>query len=170
MSLPRQFITLAFFILLLVACDETASTDTPVSSTPAVPPVAQTLGANETPFSAEPTSVPPVASASYCQNGGAILAKSGEALAAKVNGQPIPLSLYQRQAAQAQVALVSQGLDPKTQAGQDEIKGLQQQVLAQLIDDLIIEQAARQENVSVTDQDVSNRIQQLINDLVNRHT
>ena len=84
--------------------------------------------------------------------------------AAKVDGQPIPLALYQRQAAQAQVALVQQGVDPNTKDGQDAIKGLQEQVLGQLIDNSIVEQAAKADNISVTDADVNNRIQQIVND------
>ncbi len=169
---------LFIFALVLTACEEASPATDP--NTPAPNPIPTTAGVVvNTPAGAVPTEVTlnvpppgtppptqtlPAASTPYCKNGGAINPAPNEALAAKVNGQGIPLGLYQRQAAQAQAALAAQGLDPNSKQGQEEIKGLQQQVLGQLIDDLVIEQAARQENVNVTNQDVDNRIQQLIND------
>jgi parvulin-like peptidyl-prolyl isomerase len=163
---------LALFVLalLLAACQEAAPTETNpnAATTPdalAGVPVGGTSAAQETPFATSQTPPPPpVAQAQYCKNGGAVTVTPNEPLAAKVNGQPVPLAVYQRQVAQEQSALVAQGLDPKSKNGQEELKGLGPQVLGQLIDDALVEQAARQENISVSEQDVNNRIQQMIDD------
>lgn len=154
MQVLKIVVPLLLFIML-AAC-QAAGGD-------ATSPDSQAPGLNETPFAPADTTPPPATQA-YCKNGGVVTVQGNEALAAKVNGQPIPLALYQRQAAQAQVALVQQGVDPNTKDGQDAIKGLQEQVLGQLIDNSIVEQAAKADNISVTDADVNNRIQQIVND------
>jgi parvulin-like peptidyl-prolyl isomerase len=132
---------------------------------PTAPPVGATSAAQAASPAPTPT-VPPtvVAKEAYCKNGGAITVAANDPLAAKVNGQPIPLAQYQRMVSQEQAALTAQGVDPKSPSGQETLKGLGQQVLGQLIDDAIVEQAAQQANVSVSDQDVNNRIQQMIDD------
>lgn len=138
---------------------------TAAPATPLASPIGGTSAASETPFGPPQTLPPPaVAQEAYCKNAGAITVAANDPLAAKVNGEPIPLAQYQRQVAQEQSALEAQGVDPKSKSGQDTLKGLGQQVLGQLIDDSIVEQAARQENISVSDQDVNNRIQQMIDD------
>lgn len=143
---------------------------TPVSSVAATVPsaptsVGGTSAAQETSVAATPTLPPTViAKEAYCKNGGAITVAPNEPLAAKVDGQPIPLAEYQRQVTQEQAALVAQGVDPKSTSGQETLKGLGQQVLGQLIDNSIVEQAAQQQSISVGDQDVNNRIQQMIDD------
>lgn len=161
-------------VLLLAACQEAASTEpnpnataTPILSV--ATPIGGTAAAQETPFAppatAAQTAAPSaVAQATYCKNGGVVAVGPSDPLAAKVDGQPVPLSEYQRQVAQAQAALQAQGVDPKSTNGQETLKGLNQQVLGQLIDDVIVQQAAQQQSVSVTDQDVNNRIQQMIDD------
>ncbi len=165
-------VLLALFVLVfaLAACEEAPPTDAnPNAVTTPTPssslPVGGTAAAQETPFANPQTPPPdPVAQTNYCKNGGAITIKSNEPLAAKVNGQPISLAQYQRQLAQEQSTLVAQGLDPKSKSGQETLKGLGQQILGQLIDDALVEQAAHQENISVSGQDVDNRIQQMIDD------
>ncbi len=139
------------------AASPAASTTASGSSTPA--PQAPTAAAPST-----PSNTPAAAGTAYCKNGGAVTVSAGEPLAAKVNGQPIPLALYQRQTAQEQATLVAQGLDINSANGKEALKGLQQQVLGQLIDNALVEQLAKQENVTVTDQDVNSRIQQMIDD------
>lgn len=86
-------------------------------------------------------------------------------LAARVNGVGIPLDAYNRQAAQAQAALIqSGGLDPKSQAGQDAIKSLKQQVLDQMINDVVVAMKAQDEGIKVTDDDLNARLAQMIQD------
>lgn len=175
MKILRAALLPFFFLLtLLAACQESPSTEpnpngtaTPILSV--ATPVGGTAAAEETPLAppatAAQTAAPSaVAQAAYCKNGGAVAVAASDPLAAKVNGQPIPLSEYQRQVAQAQAALQAQGLDPKSANGQETLKGLNQQVLGQLIDDVIVEQAAQQQSVSISGQDVNNRIQQMIDD------
>ncbi len=166
---PLALIILLGVVLLLAACAEAAPTETIPGPTAVVAPTSNapaTLGANETPLASPPTAASvPVATQAYCKNGGALVVGPNDKLAAKVNGQPIPLAVYERDAQQKQTVLLSGGtVDPKTQQGQEAIKGEQQQALGELIDDVLIEQAAQAENVAVTAQDVDNRIQQLINE------
>lgn len=86
-------------------------------------------------------------------------------LAARVNGVGIPLDVFNRQAAQAQAALTQNGgLDPKSQAGQDAIKSLRQQVLDQMINDVVIGMQADREGIKVTDDDLNARLAQMIQD------
>ena len=109
---------LVAFTLALAACGG----DSPPGATSA-PQVAQPL----------PTlGTPPVAKAGYCENGGAIVAQPGESAAARVNGQVIPQSQYERQVTQLRDPLLQQGLDPNTDQGKEAMKGLQAQALAQL--------------------------------------
>lgn len=142
-----------------------AAAETPIGNQEPTSEAPPENGAQETP-AANPAATPtlPAAQEAYCKNGGALSVAANEPLAAKVNDQPIPLALYQRQAEQQKQALIAQGLDPNSQEGKDALKSLQQQVLGQLIDNVIVEQAAKSANLNVTDADVNNRIQQMIND------
>ena len=86
-------------------------------------------------------------------------------LAARVNGQGIALDLYNRQAAQAQAAMVQNtGLDPKSSSGQETLKSVKQQVLDQMINEIVIAQQAEREGIKVTDNDLNARIAQMIQD------
>ncbi len=87
---------------------------------------------------------------------------AGTTLAARVNGQGIPLDLYNRQVLQAQTALSQQGTDFKTLAGQEALKSLRQQVLDQLIDDVVIALQAEKEGVKVTDAEFNARLAQTV--------
>ena len=84
--------------------------------------------------------------------------------AAIVNGQAIPLGAYQEQVSQFQAALVAQGLDPNSQDGQAQLAQMRQQVLDNMIDDVLIAQAAAKEGVSVSDADLDAAMQKLIAD------
>ncbi len=132
------------------ATDVPAGTD--VSATEVIP------SDSDTPVPTRP------AQEAYCKNGGAVAVGPNDKLAAKVNGQGIPLALYQREAEQGRLALVAQGIDFNSDQGKEALKALNEQALGQLIDNVIVEQAAKQENVAVRDQDVNDRIQQMIDD------
>lgn len=82
--------------------------------------------------------------------------------AASVNGQPIPLKLYQQQIDQFQAALVQQGLDANSPEGQAQLAQLSQQILDGLIDDALIAQEAAKQGVSVPDADLNTAMQQLV--------
>ena len=85
-------------------------------------------------------------------------------LAARVNGQGLALDAYNRQATQAQAAMVASGIDPKSQVGQESLKSLKQQVLDQMINDMIVAQQAEQQGIKITDDDLNARIAQMIQD------
>ena len=138
---------------IVVACSDAPSAPT---SNPPAPSVFPTLG------------TPPPAEASYCPNGGAVVATQGEPLAARVNGQAIPLAVYERQVESLRVPLIQQGLDPNTDQGKEALKGLREQALGQLIDDALVEQAAQKQNVNVSANEINSRVQQLINDAGSR--
>lgn len=143
---------LVFSMLVLAACGD--GQESPTGAAPQPQPQG-TISTADT---------PPAAQAGYCPDGGAVVAQGGEPLAARVNGQAIPMSQYERQAKQSEVALIQQGVDPATDQGKEALKGLRQQALAQLIDDVLVEQEAKAKNVSVSTGDINNRVQQIIND------
>ncbi len=141
-------------VLTLAACggESDATPTTPASAPGGTPTANATIGA------------PANAETGYCPNGGAVVVQVGDPLAAKVNGQPIPLSLYNQQASQSQVALVQQGVDPNSDQGKQAIRELRAQVLDQLIDDAMVEQAAAADNINVNPAEINNRVEQVIND------
>jgi parvulin-like peptidyl-prolyl isomerase len=120
--------------------------------------------AGNPPSSPSITNTPPRPEKNYCPGGGTLTAGPNDKLAAKVNDQGIPLAIFDRQTAQAQAAFAAQGMDPKSQQGQESMKAVRDQVLDQLIGDVLIEQAAKKAGVTVSENDVNSRIQGLIND------
>lgn len=154
MRLFRPIFAAIFVVLFVAACSESPPAAGTAQPIPAAP--LPTLG------------TPPKAQAGYCENGGAVTLTQGEALAARVNGQAIPLSQYERQANQSEIALVQQGMDPNSEQGKEAIKGLRAQVLAQLIDDVLVEQESKKQNISVSPNDINDRVQQVINDAGSR--
>ena len=83
----------------------------------------------------------------------------GESLAAMVNGQPIPLADYQQLLAEYEAALVGRGFDLDTEEGQQMLAQASRQVLDVMIEQVLIEQAAAQEKVTVTDDELDAVIQ-----------
>lgn len=153
MSLFRSistFLSLTLILVIIIGCSDAqpAATSGPPTEAAALP----TLG------------TPPPAQSGYCANGGAVAVQPGEPLAAKVNGQAIPLSQYQRQANQSDVALIQQGIDLNSDQGKEAVKGLHAQALAQLIDDSLVEQEAKKQNINVSTGDINDRVQQVIDD------
>lgn len=82
-------------------------------------------------------------------------------VAAIVNGQAIPLAEYQKQVAQAWAFFIGEGLDPSTEEGQQTLAQVGRQVLDQLIDQVLIEQAAAREGITVSDEEVEASIQKI---------
>jgi parvulin-like peptidyl-prolyl isomerase len=82
--------------------------------------------------------------------------------AAIVNGQPVPMSLYQLQYNQWKSELVQKGLNVNSSEGQAQLAQLSQQILDGLIDDALIAQEAAKQGVSVSDADLNTAMQQLI--------
>lgn len=159
--------------LMIVACTTPAQAPlapvnpvapSPAPATaPAVPPVQLTpLPVATGPIFPTPTKAAPVSSALTCPPTTPVPANAP--LAARVNGQGIPLDLFNRLAAQAQAAMIQNGLDPKSAVGQESLKNLKLQVLEQLINDVIIAQQAEYQSVRVTDDDVNTRLAEMIQD------
>jgi parvulin-like peptidyl-prolyl isomerase len=86
-------------------------------------------------------------------------------LAARVNGIDIPLDLYHRELAQAQVAMAQQGIDPKSLSEQGRLRTLQQQILDQIINDAIIAQQAEKEGVKLAEDELNAQLAQAVQDV-----
>ena len=81
-------------------------------------------------------------------------------LAALVNGQPILLADYQKQAAQFEAALLDQGLDPESEEGRAVLAQMRLQVLDSMIEQVLIEQAAAREGVAVSEEELEAAIRE----------
>lgn len=178
MNRRLNLIVLLFVVALtLGACNSTVQ-----EALPPAPPVANPTQPPEAAPSAAPASVTapkplviatsqvpptptkgtPVKGALVCPAATPVSANAQ--LAARVSNQGIPLDLFNRQAAQAQAAMIQSGLDPKSAAGQESLKSLKQQVLDQMINDVIIGQQAEYQAIKVTDDDLNVRLAQMIQD------
>ena len=89
-------------------------------------------------------------------------AQPANSAAAIVNGQAIPLGLYQQQYDQFKTALVQQGLNATSPEGQAQLAQMGQLILDNLIDDALIAQEAAKQGVSVTDAELDAAMQQLV--------
>lgn len=149
---PFAILILGLVLFLLAACDDAAPNATPA---PQAPPAGAIIA----------TAAPQAQTQNKeCVNGGRFVAQTNTQPAARVNGVVIPLVIYERQAAQAQTALAQQGVDPNSAQGKEAVKGLRAQVLAQLIDDTLVEQAAAKQNIEPSDDEINQRVRQVIED------
>lgn len=85
-------------------------------------------------------------------------------VAAWVNGEPISMEQYRRIALSTQSYHVEQGLDPNTAAGQEQLRNIRRSVLEDLIDQKLIDQAAVELGIVVTDEEVRSSIEQAMAD------
>lgn len=90
--------------------------------------------------------------------GDASATQADSELVANVNGEGIPLAEFQRQVFEAQHYYVDQGLDPNSDEGQLQLGSVRRQVLDDMIDQALIEQAAAEQGVTVSDQELSERM------------
>ena len=81
-----------------------------------------------------------------------------EPLAARVNGEPIYLRDYQKQVAEWESAFLSQNANLDEQEKKEMLAQGRRQVLDVMIEQLLIEQAARREGVVVSDAEVESMI------------
>ncbi|MBN1935148.1 MAG: peptidylprolyl isomerase [Anaerolineae bacterium] len=88
----------------------------------------------------------------------------GEPLAARVNGQPIRLQEYQKQVAEWEAAFVGQNPNLSEADKQAMIAQGKQQVLDVMIEQVLIEQAAAQAGIVISDQDVESVVARDIQD------
>ena len=133
---------LVLVLLLLTACSPTASSST--ATPPSVGAVAEEAAA--------PTSLPASPTAE-------------RPLAARVNGQPIYLVDYERQVARYEAAMVASGVDFSTEEGQAQRLQLRQDLLNGMIEQVLVEQAAAQAGITVSDDEVEAALAQLIEEV-----
>jgi parvulin-like peptidyl-prolyl isomerase len=83
-------------------------------------------------------------------------------LAARVNGAPIYLDVFEKQVAQTEQALTEQGLMLEGQEGQAQLTQVRQNVLNGLIEQAVIEQAAAAAGITVTGEELESALQESI--------
>lgn len=88
-----------------------------------------------------------------------------EPLAALVNGEPILLSEYERQIASYEASMSSAGQDPSTAEGQASLARDREWVLDRMIEQVLIEQAAREAGITVSMEEVDANIASLKEDI-----
>jgi foldase protein PrsA len=82
----------------------------------------------------------------------------GEPLAAQVNGQGIGLSAFERELAQFLDALETSGVDVQSEEIRSQMPTFHRQVLDLLIDDVLVQQAAVEIDITVTDEEIQSRV------------
>jgi parvulin-like peptidyl-prolyl isomerase len=80
-------------------------------------------------------------------------------LAARVNGQPILLEDYEKEVARFEAAMIAQGYDLSSEEGQEMMAQTRLQILESMIDQVLIEQAATREGVTVSEEEVEAEVQ-----------
>jgi parvulin-like peptidyl-prolyl isomerase len=85
-----------------------------------------------------------------------------EGLAALVNGQPITIEDYEKQISQVEAFFEQEGLDLESQEGQERLAQASRQVLEQMIDQVLIGQAAVEMGISISDEELEAKIQEII--------
>lgn len=139
----RPLIVVVFGVLLTTACASVATLQ------PTIPSATEVY-----PSPTAEVAVPPVAEASPTP--------TTAPLAALVNGQPVYLADYERAVAQYEADLRARGVDPSGAEGQQEMAHAREWILNVLIEQVLIEQAATQAGVTVSDADVDAYMQTLI--------
>jgi len=85
-----------------------------------------------------------------------------EGLAALVNGQPITIEDYEKQIYQVEAFFEQEGLDLESQEGRDRLAQASRQVLEQMIDQVLISQAAMEMGISISDAELEAKIEEII--------
>ncbi len=83
---------------------------------------------------------------------------------ARVNGQEISMAAYQKLVAQFQAAMVQRGVNLSSPDGQAQLTQTKQQLLDNMIDDMLMAQAAAAQGVAVSDADLNATMQKMISD------
>jgi foldase protein PrsA len=147
---------LVVLMSVLAGC-RTSSTD--VAGTPP-PSVAPSTSMPSTP--PIPASEVAVSPAPETAGGQAVPVDADRPLAARINGMPIYLDVYEKQVAQTQRALADQGLILGGEEGQAQLSQVRQNVLNALIEQAIIEQEASRAGILVSDEEVETSVQESV--------
>jgi parvulin-like peptidyl-prolyl isomerase len=131
-KIPRA---LALLMLILAACGPVLDTPAPTEG-PALGATAASQDPTPQPDNPQPTPT------------------TERLLAAAVNGQPICLEDYERQVALYEAAMLARGEDPSSPEGQEKLAQARTQILNWMIEQVLIEQAAAELGILVSDEDV----------------
>jgi parvulin-like peptidyl-prolyl isomerase len=141
-----MLIGLIVSIMLVVGCGSKAipaTTESPVlpdSSTPVISSEQEAQPPTPTPVPPTPTTEP---------------------LAAVVNGEKITLAEYERQIALYEVSMANAGQDPTTEGGQKALAEARVWILDQMIDQILIKQAAAEAGITISEEEVDSTIASL---------
>jgi parvulin-like peptidyl-prolyl isomerase len=83
-------------------------------------------------------------------------------LAATVNGQPIFLTDYQKEIARFEAAMVGQGFDLESEDGKAMLTQMRRQVLDSMIEQVLIKQAAAEEGMTISEEELEAAVQKSI--------
>ncbi len=148
-----------FAVLLLAGCNSAA----------APPPALNPTGGTAAPAAVGATAAPPAAPGQATARPGAAPAAqttADPAVAARVNGEAIPMSDYQREIAQARNFLLSdQRVNPSTPEGQQALLTTYNQVLEALIAEALIRQYAQQAGLTVSNDELTKSVDQLTKEM-----
>ncbi len=158
----------ALVVAVSAGCSPTGSSQP--ASTPAALSQAATGGqapANAAaPASSTAASAPSSNDTNAASPGGQPAVKGDPNVAALVNGDPVALSDYQRATTEARNFLINdQKVDPNTAQGAEALKTMNSQVLEGLIADVLVQQYARKNNISISDDELQKSIDSLIKDM-----
>ena len=171
MPKPAALLICLPMAMALVACDTGGPTSPPAGDGTAVTGQSTDSTAPapvvDTPTPAAPAGgvegrvAPPVSA-----TGAAGASGGAPRLVASVDGQPITLADFQRQAFDTQRYFVDQGgIDPNTPDGQQQLLVLRRKVLSDMIDQVLLEQAAGALNIAATEAEVDAAVQKTIDDM-----
>ncbi len=126
------------------------------SPTPMPPsPTAMLESALSTPSERPPTQVPPSPTP-------APTSTPTPALAARVNGEPIYLAEYERELARYASTLAAQDVDPDGEEGREKLSQARGGILDVMIEQFLIEQAAAEAGVRITDSEVDDYMRDMV--------
>ena len=168
MGRKRPGLVIVIIIGLLVSCGpkEVPFSEgiTPVPTNTAVqevaPPPAPTLQVSATPLPTPQISatMPPTPRIPAITP----TATPEQPLAAMVNGQPILLADYQEEVARYEAAMAGQGFDLESEDGKAMLAQMRRQVLDSMIEQVLIKQAAAQEGLAISEEELETTIQESI--------
>lgn len=143
-------------VLLLAGCNSAASTP---------PPALDPTGGTVAPAAVKATAAPGQATATT-GSAPAGQTPAEPSIAARVNGEAIPMSDYQREIAQARNFLLSdQRVNPNTPEGQQALQTTYNQVLEALIAEALIRQYAQKAGLTVGNDELTKSVDQLTKEM-----
>ncbi|MDH7487960.1 MAG: peptidylprolyl isomerase [Anaerolineae bacterium] len=140
--LPTVLVVVA---LLVVGCSLLPGQQAPAQPTSVPQPTQPAVGGDTLPTAVIPTPGAEVGT-----------------VAARVNGQAIPMATFQKQFFQFKVALTDQNVDLTTDEGKAALAQVRAQVLNSLIELALIQQAAARMGISISDEQLEAHVQETV--------